>query len=209
MARLKNRTGAETKELILTHAFKLFATNTYEQVTFTELESSLNITRGAIMYHFKTKELIFQAMCDKFLLIESSILTCLKKYTTPEITLKDFISIYVKAIMEIKRKTASFGIKNFNKALINITNQATYYYPSFEVKALRWQIMQIELWKNILNESKIKSEIRPDIDIDTLADLFEDIYCGISYSGIIFPDGIDVKRLEDAFNFVYKTIKAE
>lgn len=196
-----------SKNLILLKAFKLFAEKTYEQVTFSELEASTDLTRGAIMYHFKTKELIFKSMCDKFLLKDSSILEKLNRYVTPETTLKEFIDLYVRVIREMKSEGFNLGVKNLNKALVNITNQATFYYPSFEMKALKWQIIQIQLWKNILQKAVNNKEIRKDIDISVASELFEDTYCGISYAGIAYPDGIDFDRLHKAFNFIYNSIK--
>ena len=196
----------KTKELILREAFKLFSAKTYEQVTFTELENATQLTRGAIMYHFKTKELIFKSMCDKYLLEDGSILDKLKS-VDPDIPLKDFINIYIESVVEIKESTKSVGINNINRALINITNQATHYYPSFEIKVLKWQIIQIQMWKDILHRAVKNNEIRKDIDLEIASDLFEDIYCGISYSGIVYPDGIEVERLRKALYFIYDLIK--
>lgn len=198
--------GQKTKELILKEAFKLFATRTYEQVTFTELENTTQLTRGAIMYHFKTKELIFKSMCDKYLLEDGSILNKLQSVDS-DISLKDFIDIYIESVEEIKKATKSVGINNINKGLVNITNQATHYYPSFEIKALKWQIVQVQMWKDILLRAIKHDEIREDIDFEIASDLFEDIYCGISYSGIVYPDGIDVERLRKALYFIYNLIK--
>lgn len=195
-----------TKEKILFEAFKLFATRTYEQVTFTDLENSTKLTRGAIMYYFKTKEIIFKTVCDKYLLNQSSILREIDNRIIPGTTLKELIKLYLETISKIKIESANLGIKNMNRALVNITNQASYYYPNFELKANNWQVIQIQLWKKVLASAVKSGEIK-DIDIDVASDLFEDIYCGISYAGVIYPDGIEIERLDKAFNFVYNLIK--
>lgn len=195
-----------TKDKILFEAFKLFATRTYEQVTFTDLENSTKLTRGAIMYYFKTKEMIFKTVCDKYLLNQSSILRKIDNRIIPGTTLKELIKLYLETISEIKIESANLGIKNMNRALVNITNQASYYYPNFEFKANNWQVIQIQMWKKVLVSAVRNGEIK-DIDIDVASDLFEDIYCGISYAGIIYPDGIEIERLDKAFNFVYNLIK--
>lgn len=195
-----------SKGLIILEAFKLFSCNTYEQVTYNELEKSTNLSRGALLYHFKTKEDIFKAVCDKYLIQESSIQKKIDERISPEMTLKQFIDLYIEIVREIKYSMKELGIKNINKALINITNQATYYYPNFEIDAMKWQARQIQLWNDVLKKAKKQGEIRKDLDIDTLSDLFEDIYCGISYSGIVYPEGIEIERLEKAFHFIYKAI---
>lgn len=196
-----------TKEVILFEAFKLFATRTYEQVTFTDLEYSTKLTRGAIMYYFRTKELIFKTVCDKYLLNQSSILKKIEDKIISDTTLKELIKLYLETISEIKVEAAHLGIKNMNRALVNITNQASYYYPNFEIKANNWQVIQIQLWKKVLASAMKSGEIKADIDLDVASDLFEDIYCGISYAAIVYPDGMEIERLEKAFNFVYDLIK--
>lgn len=202
-----NNIMKNTKETILFEAFKLFATRTYEQVTFTDLENCTKLTRGAIMYYFKTKELIFRTVCDKYLLNESSILKKISDKIVPDTTLKELIELYIGVIYEIKVEAANFGIKNMNRALINITNQASYYYPNFEIKANNWQVIQIQLWKKVLAFAVKSGEIKSDLDLDITSDLFEDIFCGISYASIVYPDGMEIERLEKAFRFVYNLIK--
>ncbi|MCD8177643.1 MAG: TetR family transcriptional regulator [Tannerellaceae bacterium] len=195
-----------TKDLILLEAFRLFATKTYEQVTFTELEEKTELTRGAIMYHFKTKELIFTSMCDKYLLQETSILDKLESKIEAGISLKNFINEFIQSIHELKEKTKELGIDNYSKALINITNQTQYYYPGFNIKAAKWQIMQILLWKRALKAAVRNQEIRNDTDCEEVAELFEDIHCGISYASIVYPDGIDIQRLQKAFYYLYQSL---
>lgn len=196
-----------TKEIILFEAFKLFATRTYEQVTFTDLENCTKLTRGAIMYYFKNKELIFRTVCDKYLLNENSILKKIGDKTMPDTTLKELIELYIRIIYDLKVESANLGIKNMNRALVNITNQASYYYPNFEIKANNWQVIQIQLWKKVLTSAVKSGEVKSDIDLDIASDLFEDIYCGISYAAVVYPGGMEIERLEKAFNFVYNLIK--
>lgn len=197
----------DTKEMILLEAFKLFAINSYEDVTFSKLEANTKLTRGAIMYHFPTKELIFKNMCDKYLLNGSSIIEKLNEKVSEGISLKNFIKEYLIVIKNTKNMFFEIGVKNINRAYINITNQAAYNYPSFEIKANKWQTFQVYMWNNVIVKAAKSGEIRNDIDLNVLADLFEDIYCGIAYSALILPDGIDVERLEKAFDLVYNTIK--
>lgn len=198
-----------SKNLIAQEAFKLFATNTYEQVTYSELEKSTKLTRGALIYHFKTKEDIFKFICDKYILQDSSILIKLNEKIKSTISLKNFIKSYIEVVNEMKIHYEKLGIKNLNKALVNITNQATYYYPNFEIKVMKCQVMQVQLWNNILKQAVEQGEIKENTNINILSELFEDVYCGIAYSGIVYPDGIEIDRLEKAFFQIYETIKQQ
>jgi AcrR family transcriptional regulator len=200
-------TKRDTKGLILTEAFRLFAKHTYEQVTFNELEAATRLSRGAIMYHYKTKELIFKSMCDQFLLKESSVLERLNTEISSDMTLKALIDLYIRVIADLKADFKEMGIGNMNKALINITNQATFYYPNFEIKGMKWKIMQVQLWQSMLKKAAERNEIKADVDFEVVAELFEDTYCGIAYSGLVYPEGIDMAYLQKAFDFIYNSIK--
>ena len=50
------RDGKPTKNRLLIEAFKLFAHKPYDRVTFADLEEVTGLSRGAILYHIKTKE---------------------------------------------------------------------------------------------------------------------------------------------------------
>ena len=95
-----------------------------------------------------------------------------------------------------------------NKALINITNQATYYYPNFEIKAMKWKVMQVQLWNTMLKKAVKNKEIKENTNTEIISELLEDTYCGIAYSGLVYPEGIDIDYLRKAFEFIYQSIKS-
>lgn len=53
------RNGKSTKDKLLIEAFKLFTSKPYDRVTFADLEQATGLSRGAILYHIKTKENLF------------------------------------------------------------------------------------------------------------------------------------------------------
>lgn len=55
-------------ERILKPAFKLFLTYNYEAVTTTKLEEETGLTRGAIFFKHKTKEALFKAVIDNYII---------------------------------------------------------------------------------------------------------------------------------------------
>ncbi len=203
MGRKKNDAS---KNSILDAAFVLYSTRTYDQVRFEDFENATKLSRGAILYHFKNKELIFKTMCDKFLLEKSSAFLKLEKYED-NTALIDYIKQYIKTLKAYKRKANVLGVKNLNKALINITLQALFYYPDFAEKGLQWQLDQVKQWKKALIRAVSQNEIREDIDLDITSELFEDVYCGLAYSSLPLKDGIDLKKLESDFYFIYDSIK--
>lgn len=195
-----------SKDLILNAAFVLYSTRTYDQVRFEDFENITKLSRGAILYHFKNKELIFKTMCNKFLLEESSVFLKLEKYND-NTSLFDYIKQYIKALKTLKKEANTLGVKNLNKAMINITLQAIFYYPDFAKKGQQWQLDQIDQWKKTLIKAVSTGEIRENTDINIVAELFEDVYCGLAYSSLPLKDGIDLKKLESEFYFIYDSIK--
>ena len=51
---MKGTKGSETKALIREAAFKQFLTNDYSMVPLKDIESSLNLSRGCMSYHYPT-----------------------------------------------------------------------------------------------------------------------------------------------------------
>ncbi len=96
---------------------------------------------------------------------------------------------------------------NLNRALVNITNQALFYYPDFAERGKKWIDLQIDQWKKVLIRAMVKGDISEDVNIDFVARLFEDIYCGLSYTSIASEDGIDMQELKDSFIFLYNSLK--
>ena len=56
----KEKTEQSKRHLLLT-GIKLFGTNGYDATSVSEIEAELNLTRGAIAYHYKSKLGFFEA----------------------------------------------------------------------------------------------------------------------------------------------------
>ena len=53
-----------SKQKILLESFKLFATKPFSDITFTDIEKVTGLSRGAILYHFKSKDEILASIID-------------------------------------------------------------------------------------------------------------------------------------------------
>jgi AcrR family transcriptional regulator len=194
-----------SKDLILLEAFKLFSAKTYEQVTYDDFERETGLTRGTILYHFKSKETLFKEVIDKYIFSDHSIIKMLTDVDCP--SLKDFIESYVNGINNIKAIALANGINNINLALMNIEIQAIHYYPNVVEKAAEWQAKEISAWVNILQNAIYNGEIKSNIDISLLSYIFQNIYYGTSYIGILRPKGVDLEILKKEFTCIYDYIK--
>lgn len=194
----------KSKGHILEVAYKLFATSTYEGVTFSDLEHETGLTRGGIVHHIGKKESLFIDVFDKYMLSDSSMNKILESEKTP--TLHEFINIIINWIENLKVESMKLGIENYNWAHVNLTFQARFHYPNFISKAQYWENTEISIWKRIIVNSIKEKEIKSNLDIDLISYMFHNLYIGYSYSGIISPKGIDAEKLKGSFWYLYSTI---
>ena len=64
MARRTKEQAEQTRTRILAGALALFARKGYEQTTFTDIASRLKLTKGAIYWHFESKQALLLALID-------------------------------------------------------------------------------------------------------------------------------------------------
>lgn len=193
-----------TKEKLIIEAFKLFASKPYDQVTFADLEKVTNLSRGAILYHVKTKENLFNEVIHYFIFHTVSATSLQDR---DEMTLKEFIMACLKECDKERKSMAEIGILNINIAKLNIESQGFYFYPQMKEKAKKWIEDQYAVWMQVLARAIERGEIKPVEDINDIASLFINLYLGISYSGIIREDGIDLEKLKKDCFFIYNMLK--
>lgn len=191
----------ETKDLILKESFKLFAWKRYEQVTVSDLEKVTKLTRGAIFYYMKNKEHLFKEVLDKYVFTHDII----EDYDKS--SLAGFINSYVAYLKDAKKQMASLGVKNVDFAYVNIENQAIYYYPDYTQRAKEKNAKMIEIWSEVIENGIKSGEISNTIDVQSVATIFNSVYVGLCYHGIILPDGINIEQIQAIFTSIYDLIK--
>ena len=67
MARKTKEEAERTRTRILASALSLFARKGYEHTTFTEIAARLKLTKGAVYWHFESKEALLIALVDEML----------------------------------------------------------------------------------------------------------------------------------------------
>ena len=193
-----------SKKKLVIEAFKLFASKPYDQVTFADLEKAANLSRGTILYHFKTKENLFKEVMH-FFIFQSISVTSIS--VTDKMTLKDFLLACVEECAQEVHGMKSLGINNINLAKLNIESQGFYFYPEMKNESLTWFNNQYNIWEKRILRAISEHEIKPMKDAHSIASLFINQYLGISYSGLIRDDGIDLEKLKKDLLFIYDLIK--
>jgi AcrR family transcriptional regulator len=67
MARKRKEDAQRTRTRILASALSLFAKKGYEHTTFTDIADRLTMTKGAVYWHFESKEALLIALVDEML----------------------------------------------------------------------------------------------------------------------------------------------
>jgi len=67
MARRRKEDAEKTRTRILASALALFAKKGYERTTFNDIAARLKMTKGAVYWHFESKEALLIALVDEML----------------------------------------------------------------------------------------------------------------------------------------------
>lgn len=194
-----------TKDFILIEALKLFASKQYDQVTYDDLVNMTKLSRGAILYHIKNKETLFNEVVENFVLNKMSVTQVYEE----GISLESLLSKFILFCREEKKKNKMNGISNINMAILNIESSAYSFYEDMKKKSQEWRKKEQDTWIKVIKNAIKTNEIKKDIDPQLLSKLFEHIYSGVSYTGIIEPRGFSPDLLKKEFSFIYKSVKKQ
>lgn len=198
--------GIKSRRKILEVAFKLFATYSYPDVSYSLLEEASGISRGSMVYYFNNKEGIFRAVLETFLF---NMGNCRNVSEADRKSLPQFYNTYVDQILHDVDSLRQFRIPNLVDARFTIERSALQFVPEFREEERKNLQEDIEVWKQVILNSIAAGEIRAGIDVDGVARLFHTIACGWLYSGIYDDDTTTAKieLLRKLFDDEYALLK--
>lgn len=195
----------ETKIRILEGAFKLFLKQSYETVTVPDLEQAIGFTRGAIFYHYPSKEDLYKAVVDYYIIrIHNQDFEF--KYPLGCTSLKEFIHHYVNGVETVIKKSQQIGIENIHKEYYSFIFDAVHHYVGLEEKLNDTFAREMDFWKHIVQKAYDNKEIRQDVNVNDVAQHFRYIYSGLLVETSL-KKGIDPKELLDLYLAYYNKIK--
>ena len=192
--------GESSRQRILIEAFRLFATMSYERVSFSVMEKEINLGRGSMVYYFKNKEGLFREMLTTLVFSTSSIKAVPEAYRR---SLSSFYNYFIEVLIREKEHLKRLGIENLNEALMRIENSALSYIDHFREQVLNWYDEEIKIWNEVIKNAVQTGEIRDDIDTLTVSSLFEDTYLGESFKGVFAKNGYEPDKLKIAYDTIY------
>jgi len=166
----------DTKELILKTAYNLFLYNNYEAVTINSIIKATGLTKGGIYYYFSSKEEIFKAVVNIYMIDNRNII--LKEHSNLKELIQDTIDSARKKItkMVIENKEYKDEIP-INYLSLMLT--AFRYYPGFGKIGRDFINGMTEVWKKSIGKAIDDGEVRSEIDIESTSANFLQISSGI------------------------------
>jgi Transcriptional regulator len=197
--RASRENGKITRENLTFRSFILFSLKPYDKVTFSDIEKATGLSRGAILYHFNSKQEIFNAVVESTLLNRTSILEIPIKEKDP---LQSFIFDFVDSRKDVIKEMSKHGIKNMNLARYNIESQALYFYDQFDKLSRQMRTTELTVWTQVIKKSQDVNEIDKKHDPTKLASLFLNAYLGHAYSAAKEEKGCDTELLLDELMYL-------
>ncbi len=194
----------KSKDRIIFEAFKLFCLKPYDQVKFSDIEKATNLSRGAILYHFKAKENIFYRAIEDYILNRNSIKSIEEEKRK---NLKLFIDAFIDFARQNKLQMKKWGIKNMNMALLHVESSAYTFYPEMQEKAAKWYNEELQVWQEVITNALKNNEIKNNINPKVIAQLFEKIYFGLSFLSVPKLQGVEIEELQEDFDSIYNLLK--
>ena len=187
MARRTKEEAEETKKAICLAALDIFCEKGYSRTTFDEIAKRINLTKGAIYWHFRNKADILTEIIRKGFTISQSLLSVNLSQVNSIYDLKEHILSEVKLIQENKiyKKFLFFVIfqMEWSEAILNkVGSEIQDIIQSGE-----------EIRKAALRKSQASGEISDSIDIEELSWILGSLHHGMikniisnNYSGEAF-----------------------
>lgn len=197
--------GKETKKkaAIVRESFKLFLVQGYDAVSFTDIERAAQVTRGAIFHHFSGKEDLFKHVANQFIDAFLEEVDYGAEYLTSPTPLKDFMDTYL-AIIE-RRMTyflKEVDVRVTSASFMSFILYLKDHHETWSEQVQGYEAKKIEAWREAINLSKERGEIRPDTDTTMLAETFHHLYLGLSFEGAMI-DTLSIPTLRKQWKYLY------
>lgn len=195
--------NSASKQKILLESFKLFVSKSLSDITFSDIEKATNLSRGAILYHFKTKDQIFTEIVNQFILDKDNKLPVINQ----EKNLWENIEFFIDAKKKQQAFLTNIGIANANRAYICMTTNAMFFLEDMPQKMTQRRERELQYWRDLLCFAKNRGEIKKEIDEELWAQFFFNIYYGYSYTSMANSNGCDLNHLSEQFRHLYNLMK--
>lgn len=206
MARRTKEEAQQTRETILMAALDIFCEKGYTRTTFDEIAKKINLTKGAVYWHFRNKPDIVKALIiESFERNQTAINQEISEVKTLDDLLRHFkYSAHIVKTTPIFRQCLFFIIYQieWSEGLSNTLN------TSGPIK----QIVNYhrELITRVLTLSRERGEISPATDIQTTTQILYTMWHGLLHQAVRKDYTDDFPSLaEQSFQLIFKSLKTK
>ncbi len=204
MPRRTKEEAEQTKEAVLTSALDLFYEKGYSRTTFEEIAKRINLTKGAVYWHFRNKADLLAELMNKIFNDKQNRIA----YSTDSIkTFEDFRNSVIAdaEIIQNDREYCKFLFfiiyqMEWSEAIINKISDQIREIKDFPLYQL----------KEILTLLQKNGEISPNADIFETAIVLMCMWRGVvnAYVGKTYPMNL-VQTITKSFDLIMDGIKVE
>lgn len=204
----------QNRKEILKTIFKLFLTRHYEDVSYDDMIKATNISKGGLYHYAPNKIELFRLVVDTFFLdlikVEDDIM--IKTSGSDKFALHDFLMSYASFlhkrfchIQDFLQLSVDETARAFSFFILN----SQRYHPSFYEKYLSLEAREKELIKNVLLIAEKNGEIKNNMNLLLVSDMFYNSYSGLLFYSSFHPTDDFEKKLLMLFENVYSLIKVD
>ena len=209
MSRKAKSEASKTRKRILSSALTLFIKKGYDKTTFVDIADSLNMTKGAVYWHFDTKHDLLAAVIDDMLSrFRKNLLEIIRSEES------DFSGLSFRSFSEemVKHALKTVADKKNREFFLFMNEQVRWADDSMD--KVRESIMKNKSfgpWEafNIAVKNDIKrSLVKPDVKSEQVASCCMALWSGLTRSKISNFLKTDLEEtLANAYKGIWESIK--
>lgn len=168
----------QSKKLLLQTGIKLFGSKGYEATSVVEIEKDLKQTRGALIYHYKSKLGFFEATVNKYYFGR------VMPASVPDENRNSFKDLYTKFVSMLEEECMELinsGVRNVAGTFINLETDALRSIPDFRQKCKEFNDKQISVMELVIGRSIHSGELKSSIVPSVIAEMFMNVAVGQAY----------------------------
>ena len=197
MERAGRKKTLETRDRILDAAEDVFNECGYSNTTLNEIAEAAGLTRGAIYWHFKNKEDLFQAMC---LRIREPMDALIEGIVEKDVN---------DPIAQLSRTHETIMLEVINnphyRRVLNILFhkcEFTCETDQIVIQQKEWYTYSRNIVRTILVNAQKKAQLPADLDIELACNLLGFMFRGLLADWLFMPDSFDLienaRKVNDA-----------
>lgn len=200
MARKTKEEAQQTRNDILSAALNLFYEQGYTKTKLTDIADSLGLSKGAIYWHFKSKDDLFLTLMNNIdEKINQKLLPLVEKTKTPD-DLRTFINEYVLLVLK------DVEIKKYYSVIVYKIEWTSDMSKVTDVLEKQNKEL-ISLFKYLIKKWKITKKTKTNISSGNAASILANLVDGVVMN--VNQSSSEKKRLEllnDTLDIFYKGI---